>query len=602
IYAYINEKDLKNVTIKNCAIDNFHIGIYADKYYYSTHSMENLYLDNLSVSNNYYGIYMKVPVYSSTIKNATVYNSDFYGIYLYGYDDGLIADNTIYSNYNNGLNLYGSDNNEITGNTAFANGGGGISVSSSYNNTMRNNTMAGNSYDLSVSGKDYLDYGHYIHDIDTSNTVDGRPVYYWVNKQDMEVPTDTGFIGVINSGNITVKDLNLSGNNPGVLFVNTNNSRIENVNASYNSFTGIHMIHSNNNTVIENDIVSNYYYSLYMYNSYNNTVAGNNIDDNNYGLYVRYSDDNTFTGNNIDGLWYSLFMYYSDNNTVAGNNIGESDYDLYVSYSKNNSIYDNYIVNPKKPAVYGTYTNAWNTSKTSGTNIIGDPYIGGNYWADSAGTGFSETCTDSDNDGFCDTPYVINSYNIDYLPLSGKYAPLHTLSIDLYKIQDNTGLNLITLPLNHSFTTAENLCKNITHANTITLWNPTTQQYIGHPCNTSFSDFTLEDGQGYFVSVTQNTTWTLTGKKLALPPIDLIKHPDKTGLNLIGLPYSSTVTPFTAEGLCRNITDANTVTRWNPIIQQYLGHPCNTSFTNFTLDNGQGYFVSVTQNTTWIPQ
>lgn len=595
INVYINEKDLKNVTIRNCAIDNFHMGIYANKHYYSIHSINNFYLANLNISNNYYGIYMKVPIYSSVLKNAIVYNGDFYGIYLNGYDNGLVADNTIYSNDYTGLNIYNSDNNEITGNTVFENGGSGISISSSYNNTMRNNDMAGNSHGLSVSGKISLNSDQYLHDIDTSNTVDGKPVYYWINKQDMEVPSDAGFVGVINSGNITVKDLNMSNNNPGVLFVNTNNSRIENVNASYNSFNGIYMSHSNNNTIVKNDIVSNYYYGLYMYNSDNNKVADNNIDDNNYGLYMSYSDGNTFTGNNIDSLWYGLYMYYSDNNTVAGNTIGDSNYGFYVSYSKDNSIYDNYIDNTKKPAIYGNYANSWNISVRPVTNIIGDPYMGGNYWANSAGTGYSQTCADADNDGFCDTPYIINSYNTDYLPLSGAYK--YSIYLTFYKKPDSTGLNLISLPLEHNFTTAEDLCLNISNSSMITRWDPFEQKYKSYFCGLPLNNFNLEDGGGYFVSVTQNTTLTLTGAKLMLPPINL-----KTSLNLIGLPYNSIITPLTSQGLCSDIGSSSMITRWDSFEQKYESDFCDLPLNDFNLEDAQGYFVSVTQNTTWIPQ
>ena len=48
---------------------------------------------------------------------------------------------------------------------------------------------------------------------------------------------------------------------------------------------------------------------------------------------------------------------------------------------------------------------------------IGGSCIGGNYYADSAGTGFSETCYDNDTDGFCDDNYDL--YGItDYLALA----------------------------------------------------------------------------------------------------------------------------------------------------------------------------------------
>jgi len=183
---------------------------------------------------------------------------------------------------------------------------------------------------------------------------------------------------------------------------------------------------------------------------------------------------------------------------------------------------------------------------------------------------------------------------IDYILINVDNQPNRTLYYIFYKIPDNTGLNLITLPLGHNFITAEDLCQSITHSDAITRWDPTTQQYIGHPCGTPFNNFTLTDGEGYFISVTQNTIWALTGTIMTLPPIDLIKLQDNTGLNLIGLPYNSIITPFTAEGLCQNITHSDTITQWNPTTQQYIGHPCTTSFNNFTLNNREGYFVSVT--------
>lgn len=46
--------------------------------------------------------------------------------------------------------------------------------------------------------------------------------------------------------------------------------------------------------------------------------------------------------------------------------------------------------------------------------------MGGNYWADYNGTGFSETCSDAENDGICDSVYTIDSRNVDNLPLREK--------------------------------------------------------------------------------------------------------------------------------------------------------------------------------------
>jgi PKD repeat protein len=54
--------------------------------------------------------------------------------------------------------------------------------------------------------------------------------------------------------------------------------------------------------------------------------------------------------------------------------------------------------------------NIWNISKTLGTNIIGGPYLGGNYWSDYQGD-------DNDKDGLGDVSYHVSSTIIDYLPL-----------------------------------------------------------------------------------------------------------------------------------------------------------------------------------------
>ena len=66
----------------------------------------------------------------------------------------------------------------------------------------------------------------------------------------------------------------------------------------------------------------------------------------------------------------------------------------------------------------GSTGNVFNTTKTAGTNIVGGPYIGGNFWAKPDGTGFSQTATDADGDGISDTVYSFSgNLNTDFLPL-----------------------------------------------------------------------------------------------------------------------------------------------------------------------------------------
>lgn len=58
-----------------------------------------------------------------------------------------------------------------------------------------------------------------------------------------------------------------------------------------------------------------------------------------------------------------------------------------------------------------------NTTKRSGTNIIGKPAIGGNAWFYPGDEGYSETCEDNDGDYFCDSPLQLG-LAYDFLPLA----------------------------------------------------------------------------------------------------------------------------------------------------------------------------------------
>ena len=64
--------------------------------------------------------------------------------------------------------------------------------------------------------------------------------------------------------------------------------------------------------------------------------------------------------------------------------------------------YNNYF-NDTNITIKSGIGNVYNTTKTAGTNIVGGPSIGGNYWAKPDGTGFSQTAVDKDKDGISDS-------------------------------------------------------------------------------------------------------------------------------------------------------------------------------------------------------
>jgi len=58
----------------------------------------------------------------------------------------------------------------------------------------------------------------YTHEIDESNTVNGKPVYYWKDVNGGEIPDGAGQVILVNCKNIVVENQNLTSVGIGVAF------------------------------------------------------------------------------------------------------------------------------------------------------------------------------------------------------------------------------------------------------------------------------------------------------------------------------------------------------------------------------------------------
>jgi parallel beta-helix repeat protein len=197
---------------------------------------------------------------------------------------------------------------------------------------------------------------------------------------------------------------------------------IEGNNIALSNYGGVY-IEFANSTMIANNRIYNNGIGIILSNSSNNTISGNNASYSfNYsGITLGYSHNNTIVDNTADfNNDYGIDLDNSGSNTIINNTASNNNYyGIRLYNSGNNTIYNNLFNNTKNVLFSGTvYSNDWNTTKTAGTNIGAGPNIGGNFWAYPNGTGFSETCTDTDNDGICDSYYNLTSGNMDYLPLA----------------------------------------------------------------------------------------------------------------------------------------------------------------------------------------
>ena len=129
---------------------------------------------NNIVSNNKNGIYL-LDSRTNTLRDNTVKSNDNYGIFLVKSGNNTLHNNLVNSNNRYGIALDTSNDNNLSDNTVHSNNKHGISLGTSSHNKMRNNNIFNNTYNFG-SGS--------INDIDTSNTVDGKRIYYLVGVSD----------------------------------------------------------------------------------------------------------------------------------------------------------------------------------------------------------------------------------------------------------------------------------------------------------------------------------------------------------------------------------------------------------------------------------
>jgi len=301
------------------------------------------------------------------------------------------------SNNEFGLLFVYANNSRITNNN-MTNNGFGIFLLVSSNNTFRGNKMVENAGGFGVLGEDLSDF---INDVDSSNTIDGKPIYYWVNKRDRTVPLDAGYVALVNCTLITIQGLTQT---EAVQLIYTTNSTIT------NNIVSFSLYYSSNNIILRNNFTHSGH-GIYLSGSSNNIISENNITANSmFGILLWVSSNNSVTRNNIaDNGYDGIYLYSCSNNTITGNNLANNGGGIRFLWASNNYIYHNNFINNTYPVHTLDSENTWDNS------------FEGNYWSD-----YEEKYPDAqelDGSGIWDTPYTIDWDNRDNFPLIQPWSP-----------------------------------------------------------------------------------------------------------------------------------------------------------------------------------
>ncbi len=154
------------------------------------------------------------------------------------------------------------------------------------------------------------------------------------------------------------------------------------------------------------------------------------------------------------------------------------------------------------------------------------------------------------------------------------------------------GLNGISVPFTDTgITTAEKLVNAISGCNTAGYWDASQQRFVEHQKGSAANNFTVFPGYPYFVRVTANTKWTVSGELSADTEFEAVTT-QTTNINAFAVPLDRTDLK-TAEDIVNDIPNCDVVWYWDTEKNGYAGHPKGTLINNFPVKQGNSYFVNI---------
>jgi parallel beta-helix repeat protein len=234
----------------------------------------NIIINNFCKSNGDNGITC-LNGESNTIMSNTCSLNNKKGIYIFG-NSNIIKKNICHLN-DDGIYLDSSSANILINNICNSNNNG-ILLFHSSSTILRDNTMV--LCGILICGKLLKNWN--THYIDTTNSINSKPVCYWKNQTSGIIPLGAGEVILANCTNVRIIEQNVSNGSVGILLGFTSDSIITNNTCSKNNLEGIRFYSSSGNIVDNCSIFSNSNHDFYFKGNSKNNFAINSTFDTIY--------------------------------------------------------------------------------------------------------------------------------------------------------------------------------------------------------------------------------------------------------------------------------------------------------------------------------
>ena len=466
-YSVIIASGSSNVLLQNINETSADYGVYAEEGNFTTqdctftnNTSAGIFVFNVSdftvqhsiLSNNSNG-FVSVQSKNFTVKNCTVNNNDE-GMQIAFSNNFTIFNSIINSNTEYGLDVTDSANFTVQSSSLNGNNNGFYSTESdnfTIDNTNLTNsdtfgfvsidgnfTLSNSNLNNNTCGFGALSNNFAIANCNINNNyVYGTLILQCNSTIKNTVAKNNSVYGLFTEmSNLTIANCNINNNTMGLLSAENGNFTLEDSIVSNNTFLGLEEYLGvntliNNNTFSRNGLDPESNLGAFMAEDTNCTVT-NNVFDSNFDSLLF----GIFDGEMNNTLVYHNNYFVNDNFTFDFNYQLPSNFTNQQIYFYNNLVNDSAYVNPDSFGDNGGYVPPntvfhLNTTQQTGTRTYSSgSRIGGNFWAYPNGTGFSQTGTDANHDGFTDAAFDLfgNETIYDYFPYSSSYVSNLTLT------------------------------------------------------------------------------------------------------------------------------------------------------------------------------